>query len=237
MPTPPPPTRDFRVPFAGHELAADVLGREPIDLLVLHGAGQSCRERFRQMREHFWGAGISSVAFDCIGHGDTGGDLKGTSLKSRTEQACRVLDTLSRSSPFSILAGSMGGYTAVKLTEQYPVANLLLSGPAMYTAEAYAAPFNGGFTEIIRRPKSWEASDAWEILSRFPGRLLIVSGENDAVIPPGVIRGIYESAKNARERTLYVAPNASHNVITDLRANDPARLAEVMALMTRILTA
>ena len=229
--------RTFQVPFEGHALAADVIGREPVDLLVLHGAGQSNRERFRQMREHFWGEGITSAAFDCIGHGDTGGDLKHSSLKSRTEQACRVLDTLPLSGSFSILAGSMGGYTAVKLAERYPTTNLILIGPAMYTAEAYAVPFNGGFTEIIRRAKSWEASDAWEILSRFRGRLLVVVGESDAVIPPGVIRGLYESAANAHDRILYVVPNASHMVITDLRAKDPERHAEVMGLMTRMLTA
>jgi pimeloyl-ACP methyl ester carboxylesterase len=221
----------------GHDLVGDVLGDgDAVDLLLLHGAGRSCRARFREMREEFWAAGITSAAFDCIGHGDTGGALKASSLRSRTEQACRVLDTLSLAPGFSLLGASMGGYTAVTLTERYPVASLLLLGPAMYAAEAYAAPFNGGFTEIIRRPGSWEASDAWEILSRFRGRLLVVAGEQDAVIPPGVIRSIYESAKNARERTLYVAPT-SHLIITDLRAKEPARLAEVMALMTRMLTA
>ncbi len=131
----------------------------------------------------------------------------------------------------------MGGYTAVKLTERYPIANLILIGPAMYAAEAYAVPFNGGFTEIIRRANSWESSDAWEILSRFRGRLLVVAGENDRVIPPGVIRSIYESAANARERVLYVAPDTSHLIITDLRANDPPRLSEILGLMTRMLIA
>lgn len=229
--------RAFRVPYEGYELAADVLGREPVDLLILHGAGVSCRARFRQMREEFWAAGIGSVAFDCIGHGDTGGDLKGTSLASRTEQACRVMETLPRSTSFSILGASMGGYTAVKLTERYPVSSLILIGPAMYAAEAYAVPFNGGFTGIIRQPKSWEHSDAWGILARFQGRLLVVAGENDAVIPPGVIRNIYESATSARERILYVAPKTSHLIITDLRANDPDRFAEVMNLMTKCMTA
>jgi fermentation-respiration switch protein FrsA (DUF1100 family) len=62
-----------------------------------------------------------------------------------------------------------------------------------------------------------------------------VAGEHDAVIPPGVIRRIYESAANAKERTLYAAPGASHTVLTDLRAKDPARLAEVLDLMTRTL--
>jgi fermentation-respiration switch protein FrsA (DUF1100 family) len=63
-----------------------------------------------------------------------------------------------------------------------------------------------------------------------------VAGERDQVIPPGVIERIYTSAAGAEERVRYVAPDASHLIITDLRAKDPARLSEVLALMTRMLT-
>jgi uncharacterized protein len=232
------PAQIFRVLFDGHMLVGDVLtGEAPPRLLVLHGAGQSCRERFRLLREHFLARGVGSVAFDCVGHGDTGGELRTSCLQSRTEQAHAVLEAVGMPQPFSILAGSMGGYTAVTLLRRHAIASLLLVGPAMYAAEAYAVPFNGGFTEIIRRPESWQASDAWALLARFTGRLLLVAGEHDAVIPPGVIRNIYESATSAAERILYVAPGASHMILTDLRAKDPTRLAEVLALMTRILAA
>lgn len=228
--------RGFRIPFDGHILVGDVLaGREPPRLLVLHGAGHACRERFREIREHFWAHGIGSAAFDCIGHGDTGGDLTSSSLKNRTEQACAVIGAAGLTRPFSVLAASMGGYTAITLLQRYDIANLVLIGPAMYAAEAYAVPFNGGFTEIIRRPKSWEASDAWDILSGFTGRLLVVAGERDTVIPPGVIQRIYESAANAKERAVYVAPGASHLIITDLRTRDPERLDQVLDLMTQTL--
>lgn len=210
-------------------------GNAAPSLLVLHGAGQSCRARFREMREHLVAHGIGSVAFDCIGHGDTGGDLKFSSLQSRTEQARAVVEAVGLPQPFSILAGSMSGYTAVTLLRHYTVAALLLVGPAMYTADAFPVRFNAGFTDIIRRPGSWEASDAWALLARFRGRLLIVAGEHDAVIPPAVIRSIYESAASAAERTLYVAPGVSHMILTDLRAKDPARVDEVLELMTRML--
>jgi fermentation-respiration switch protein FrsA (DUF1100 family) len=131
----------------------------------------------------------------------------------------------------------MGGYTAVTLLPRYLIANLILIGPAMYAAEAYTVPFSAGFTEIIRRPKSWESSDGWELLSRFTGRLILVAGERDRVIPPGVIQGIYEAAKNAKERTLFVAPGASHMVLTDLRAHAHDQLDRVLGLMTGMLTA
>ena len=57
------------------------------------------------------------------------------------------------------------------------------------------------------------------------------------MIPPGVIRNIYEAARDAKERTLFVAPEASHLIITDLRAKDPERLDQLLDLMTRMLVA
>ncbi len=229
-------SRIFRVPFDGRVLVGDVIaGEGPPRLLLLHGAGTSCRERWRQLREHFAAHGIGSAAFDCIGHGDTGGDLKATSLLSRTEQACAVIEAIGPAQPLTVLGASMGGYTAVSLLPRFQVECLILVGPAMYAAEAYAVPFGAGFTEIIRRPRSWEGSDAWALLAKFTGRLLIVAGEHDAVTPPDVIRNIHDSARQARERTLYVARGASHLIITDLRARDPDQLAHVLDLMTRTI--
>ena len=64
-----------------------------------------------------------------------------------------------------------------------------------------------------------------------------MAGERDRVIPPAVIQGIYEAAKNAKERTLFVAPGTSHTVLTDLRAHAPDQLDRVLGLMTGVLTA
>jgi pimeloyl-ACP methyl ester carboxylesterase len=231
-------TRVFRVPLEGHVLVGDVLaGVKPPRLLVLHGGGRSNRERFRLLREHFLTHGVGSVAFDFIGHGETGGDLRQSSLQNRTAQACAVIDALNLPQPFSVVAASIRGYTAVTLLRRYAIANLILLGPAMYAAEAYAIPFNAGFTEIIRRPNSWKSSDAWDLLAQFTGRLLLVAGERDTVIPPGVIQKIYDAARSAKARTLFVAPDASHLILSDLRANAPDQLDHVLRLMTEVLTA
>ncbi len=105
----------------------------------------------------------------------------------------------------------------------------------MYASEAYAVSFGNGFTDIIRRPGSWEKSDAWALLPAFTGHLMIVAAENDTVIPTDVIDRIYTSAVNAKEKTLYVVPKASHFAFTYLRANDPAGYEHVMALIVRML--
>ncbi len=187
----------------------------------MHGAGNAHRGDFRLFREQLLNHGISSAAFDFVGHGNSGGELKRSSLISRTCQACSVVDSLDIQQPFSVIGASMGAYTAVKLLEYYPIKSLILLVPAMYTSTAYTVPFNAGFTDIIRQSESWHHSDAWDILSGYRGRLLIIAAENDQVIPQGVISKIYDSALNARERKLFVAPRASHFVFTDLRSNNP----------------
>lgn len=212
----------IQVGFEGHTLVGDILsdGGSP-QLLVLHGAGNSNRRRFQLLREELLAAGISSVAFDFVGHGDTGGDLKASSLLSRTRQARSVVDALSLQQPFALIGASMSAYTAVKLLKHYQIKSLILLVPAMYTCQAYTTPFNRGFSDIIRKPQSWQHSDAWPILADYTGRLLIVAAEKDRIIPRGVINKIYESAIKSSERELYIAPNASHFVFTDLRSNDP----------------
>ncbi|MGB9436871.1 MAG: alpha/beta hydrolase [Desulfobacterales bacterium] len=186
-------------------------------------------------REQLLIHGISSAAFDFVGHGDTGGELQSSSLLSRTRQACSVADSLNIQQPFAVIGASMGGYTAVKLLEHYQIESLILIVPAMYTASAYTIPFNEGFTDIIRQPESWQHSDAWNLLSGYSGRLLIIAAENDKIIPKGVIHKIYDSAVNARERNLFVAPRTSHTVLTDLRSNNPEGFCSVFGQIVEMI--
>ena len=179
--------------------------------------------------------GISSAAFDFVGHGNTGGELKRSSLINRTQQTCSVIDSLNIQQPFSVIGASMGAYTAVKLLEYYQINNMILLVPAMYDSKAYKVPFNKGFTEIIRQPESWRDSDAWQILSEYKGRLFIIAAENDDVIPLGVINRIYDSAVKAEERILFVAPQSSHAVFTDLRSNNPDGFCNLFSQIVEML--
>jgi len=222
--------------FGDSTLIGDVLGpKNSTRLLVLHGAGKSNRSRFQILREELLAKGISSAAFDFVGHGDTGGDLSRSSLCSRTRQACRVVDGLDLQQPFSVIGASMSAYTAVKLLDHFQIKSLILLVPAMYTRQAYEVPFNQGFTDLIRQPQSWVQSDAWRLLAGFTGRLLIVGAENDRVIPSDVIQRIYDSAVKAAERNLYIAPEASHFIFTDLRANNPSEFNYVFDQMCAVL--
>jgi uncharacterized protein len=208
--------KKFTVPFGAHHLQGDVLSASGADLarlVILHGAGLGTRERFRPLRACLAEQAISSLAFDFVGHGETGGGLGESSLQSRTEQACAVIEAVGATRPFSVLGSSMGAYNAVKLLELYPIENLILFVPAIYHTAAYSVPFGDAFRRVIREPNSWAGSDAWSILEKFRGRLLLVVAGQDAVIPEDVVQRIYASALNASAHVRYVVPHSPHLLI------------------------
>ncbi len=198
----------------------------------LHGAGASTRRQFDPLRQQLWKNKIQSVAFDFVGHGETGGHLQSSSLKHRSEQACHVVEAMKLKEPLSVIAESMSGYTAIKLLEKYEVKNLILFVPAMYHADSYTIPFNQGFSEIIRKPKSWLHSDAWEILQAFQGNLLICFAEKDDVIPKEIIDKLYNNAKNTRTKNLHLIQGSPHKTWEYLAQNENEReriFAQVLA--------
>lgn len=200
--------RSFELPFAKHVLQGDSY-QMGCQTIVLHGAGKSSRTRFTRLRLALDARGIPTVSFDFIGHGDTGGNLLGSSLHERTEQASAVIRHACRE-PLTLIAASMSAHTAIKLTEKFTVDNLILLVPAVYTAHAYGLSFGPDFSAAIRVPDSWRDSDAFSILSLFKGSLLVVAAESDDVIPVDVVHKIHASATKAKTRHLHVVPGSGH---------------------------
>ncbi len=202
----------IKIPFGLTQFAADVMpeGSRP-GALFLHGGGTATMHRFDALREALLGDGIGSSALDFIGHGETGGDLKSSSLLERTEQAAAAIRVLDLQKPLAIFGSSMGGYTAIKLTEIFDVSRLILFRPGIYRRDVYDVPF-GQFTEAIREPESWRKSDAFEILSRFTGKILILRAELDEVIPSEIIDQLYQSASRAQSRQIVTIPQMHHSM-------------------------
>lgn len=198
----------FEIPFGSSLLRGDHYAAA-CRTIVLHGAGKSARERFRRLRRALKDSGIPSASFDFIGHGETGGSLLGSTLHERTDQAAAVIRHACRE-PLTLIGASMSGYTAVRLTEEFAVDNLILLVPAVYTPRAYDLPFGPAFSAAIRTPGSWQGSDAFTILSRFEGNLLIVAAESDDVIPREIPESIFAAAQKASSRRLHIVPGSGH---------------------------
>lgn len=225
----------FTIPFSGHLLRGDTMGPPgPCSLLIIHGAGKGQRAGFYRLREHLAQHGISSLAFDMIGHGETGGEFIESSLARRTEQVLAVISQFPLAQAPTILGSSMGAYNAVKLSEIVPAGALILAAPAAYDTAAYNVPFGDEFSAIIRQPRSWERSDAWEIMTRFEGRVLVLAAQNDTVIPPEIPARLLASASRAASRELYEIPESPHTW-RDHLDKDPEQFAVVMKKIREVV--
>ena len=211
---------EFSIPHASHSIKYDWCGeKNRTPLVLLHGAGKGTKDRYASFRSRLLQKNIQSIALDFIGHGTTGGELSSSSLKSRTEQAQGMLGAENIRKPGCILGASMGAYNALKLSEMYALKSLVLVVPGIYVPEAYIIPFGPKFSEVIRKPNSWMESDAWEIITKFRGNLLIIGAENDNVIPRKIPERLFESAKNASARALYWVKDGPHLLVQFLNSN------------------
>lgn len=203
----------FTVQFKNTKLVGDIIPESfKPSVLILHGSGKSNRLRYDYIRFPLAQDGIATCTFDFIGHGETGGDVTSTSLRERTQQVAAVIDQLKMSQPLGLIGGSMGAYTAIKLTELYQVNCLVLIVPAVYRKEAYKLPFGEEFSNIIREEKSWDDTDAWDIISNYRGKLLIVVAGRDEIVPNEVSKRLYNSAAKAKTRRIYIVKNAPHKI-------------------------
>lgn len=209
----------FFIEFEQTYLHGDMLFKDntdgPPNILFLHGAGPSDdRSRFFLLRQVLLSRyGLSSCSFDFVGHGSTGQELLGSSLKHRTRQASDIVDACFDSQPFSIVAVGMGAYTALRLTEICSVENLVLLAPAVYYRRAYDVPFGKDFSRLIQASKSWEKSDAWLIMDDFEGGVSIIFASQDDVIPPEITDRLYAHATQSKQRKIVEIPGSSHQIM------------------------
>jgi dienelactone hydrolase len=197
-------------------------------VLVLHGAGASSKQRMAPICKRFVAIGHRAITFDFEGHGVTGSKMEGSSLARRLAQAAAVAKaSLSAQLPTTIVGCSMSGHTAVELSHQAdfaPISNLILFAPAMYGEALEETPFGPDFSRLIRQPESWRTSKIPEMLKQFRGGILIFVGRSDRVIPVSVINKYVASAESARSLTYLSLPDVDHRITTLLDTDE--RLAK-----------
>ncbi|MFI8892702.1 alpha/beta fold hydrolase [Streptomyces paradoxus] len=207
-------------------------------VVLLHGAGNGSKERLVPLLTEFAAHGCHALAFDFSGHGESSGLLRELSLRRRFEQAVSVIDAHARGDAPLVLAGfSMSGQTVADLVRHYGdrVAALGLCAPAVYAAEAWDVPFGAGdgrFSEIIRRPGSWRAAPALDVLRAFEGRAVLLVPGTDEVIPPAVTEACSEALARRAQFTHWELPDAGHRLGLWFRDHPDDRREFVTAVLT-----
>jgi len=182
-------------------------------LLFFHGAGQSHKGRSLKLAEQLAKRGISSFAFDFSGHGESTGTLEASSLAKRTNEAKSALQFLDLNKPITVCGFSMGAYIAIQLLKFAQVETLGLFYPAIYSRKVFNLPHGKERSELLRQLESWKDTDATEILQDFKGNLLIYIGDNDEVIPKGIITLLDDSSPNAASKKIQIIPGGTHHLL------------------------
>ena len=192
-----------------------VVQKPRADIVMFHGAGMAGQERMFPIAQELGLLGYHVLIFDFISHGESSGQLKELNLEERQAQATFMMDSFNISKEVTLIGFSMGGQTAVDVANSRgDVKNLILIAPAVYDMAARKAYFgqNSEFSKVIRKPNSWENSDAWEKISAFEGKVMIMQAEYDDVIPEGVPRLLYASAKHAKAHVHILLKNLPHTL-------------------------
>ncbi|MFE0629995.1 alpha/beta hydrolase [Streptomyces sp. NPDC058864] len=199
----------------------------PLTAVVLHGGGNSDRQRLTGLLTDVADRGHHALSLDFSGHGDSTGLLARSSLRRRFLQARAVIDGhVPTRHRLAVIGFSMSGQTVADLTRHYGarVASVGLCAPAVYAAEAWTVPFGEGFTEIIRTPESWRSSPALDVLRSLSCRAVLATPAADAVIPPAVTEAVAAALGASRARfTRLTYPDADHRLALWFTGNPEPR--------------
>jgi uncharacterized protein len=181
-------------------------------VLSLHGAGPSNRTRMDYLAAHLAKVGWGTVRFDFSGHGDSSGTISASSLAKRIREASLIATYLDGTRAPVLIGTSMGGHVAARLCEILRPSHLILFCPAAYGRATEDITFGPAFTEAIRQPESYSDSLAYRALAQYDGRLTILIGANDEIIPNGVIDRYTTAAQHARSVRLERIADAPHQI-------------------------
>lgn len=227
----------FFVEYGEAYIHGNTLGvgkKRPPAILFLHGEETSKdRNVFLLLRQLLLGRfKITSCAFDFVGHGATGGNWGETSLSSRTEQASNIVNACFDSQPFTIVGIGMGAYTALRLTELFPVESLVLVSPKVYATERYSSTLSSFIEQASYSPEHWDKTDAWSIIGRFKGSVSIVGTNRSDPLCPGTMSRLYSHATRSKRRQAFEISGTEHNsellVYCDQTPLELTRLAKVI---------
>lgn len=185
----------------------------PPTILIIHGAGPSSQHRYTMLAEHLTAqGGHTSLRFDHSGHGQSSGELINSSLIKRLNEARSFLPLLHPTAPLTVMGASMGGHIAAQLLPHGNFQTLITQVPAAYTQAAENTTFGETFSSLIRTPGSWEDAAIWPKLEAFTGTFLLISAENDPIIPQPVLRSYWHHARNSSRRSHLFLPQAEHSL-------------------------
>jgi pimeloyl-ACP methyl ester carboxylesterase len=204
--------------------------------VILHGAGESSKERLIPLAEALSQHGLNATGFDFAGHGESTGRIEEMTLRRRAVQACAVIAHLSGHVPLVVCGFSMSGQTSCDILPMFGdrVKVMALFAPALYGAECEDLRFEAEFSDAIRQPWNWRRSSALRTIESFEGALLIYTSDRDDVIPDEVPELLREHAKAASLAKLILLAGAPHQ-LSEWLGDKPEQLCSIAKFIATLV--
>lgn len=210
-------------------------GQKP-NFVYLHGSGRTNGFDF-PLAEDLAARNISVLTFNFSGTGRSTGNFEQSTIKKRILEARAIIEKYADLSNLSLCGTTMGAHLALKMTDYFNIKSLVLFSPAVYDAKAVEVPFTEEFTKIIQAYRSWNNSDALESLRRYRGKLLMILGDSDDIIPVGVMELIDKNAHLVARKEAMFLPNCDHKILPWLKEHPKEAAAVVSRIEDYVKTA
>lgn len=164
--------------------------------------------------------GITCLAIDLPGHGDSEGDIAHLSRKDFLDSVAAGYDVLAKQENVDVQnigahGASFGGYLTALLSAERGLAWMALRVPADYPDEGFqesrvktaSDPDTNAWRQNAR---STEESMALRAVHAFDGPILVVEAEHDAIVPQQTVLN-YKHAADPSKVTYTVMENAPHS--------------------------
>lgn len=181
-------------------------------IISLHGAGPFNRNRISYLTKHLASKGNSCLRFDFSGHKDSSGEMNASSLSKRLKEALDASKYLSSDTGYVVIATSMGGHIALEMLSEIDIKVLILFCPAAYSQKAFDVPFTEAFSSIIREENSYLDANVFKKLENFRGKLVLIMGDQDAIIPDGILDMYDQYSRNTSYKKIIKIPGAPHAI-------------------------
>jgi len=197
-------------------------------VVILHGAG-SCKESHHDFARLALGRGLSAIAFDARGHGDSDAPMDGRALDDVAAMAALLRERMGdRGAPLAVRGSSMGGYLALVAAARVRARAVVAVCPA--SGEGLRRGLRSGALRVDADVPSLDAllneHDVSAAVSALDVPILFLHAEGDEQVPVEHSRSLAALARHPDSR-LVAVPGGHHRSVQ----HDP----ELQALSLRFI--
>jgi esterase/lipase len=197
--------------------------KEKLPAVIFFHGMTSSKEKYVPIAETIAKEGIVGLALSLRGHGKSEGNFNKLTVSDLVNDGLTAYDFLI-SQPnidekrIGICGVSVGAAVASLVCAQRNVKSLAMRVPATYSDELMNMTLSQLMVneeKIFKNMRDVSNTPAVKAISNFSGSLLVITSENDHIIPAEISDGYYLKAKRVRKKEKFEIKGATHNLTNE----------------------